>query len=200
MCSLYVPDVEKRLEKMSTQTAKEAVHYTYEDYLTFPDDLRCEIINGRIYDMTPSPTSRHQRISVEISWLVRSHLKEQAHACQVFHAPLDVVIAEDQVVQPDVFIVCDPQKIKRTHVSGAPDVIFEIASPSTSLKDRREKMELYERSGVAEYFIVDPDAEFIEKFMPRDGRYGRVGIYAEKSSFCIDTIALELKAKDIFSG
>jgi Uma2 family endonuclease len=185
---------------MPIQTGKEPLHYTYQDYLTFPDDFRCEIINGQVYDMTPSPTPRHQRVSGKIYRLTGNHLEEQAHTCQVFDAPLDVVIAEDQVVQPDVFIVCDRQKIQRTHISGAPDVVFEIVSPSTSLKDRREKMELYERSGVAEYFIVDPDAEFIEKFMSSHGKYGRVGIYAGDTAFRIDAIALELKAKDIFAG
>ena len=118
----------------------------------------------------------------------------------MFYAPLDVVLAEDQVVQPDVFIVCDRQKIRRTFISGAPDVIFEIASPSTSLKDRREKMALYERSGVSEYFIVDPDADFIEKFVLRDGKYVREGIYAGDAPFRIDAVALELEAKDILSG
>lgn len=184
---------------MSGQTAKEAIHYTYEDYLAFSDDFRCEIINGQIYDMTPSPTPMHQRVAGEIFRLIGNHLKEKAHVCQVFHALLDVVIADDQVVQPDVFISCDRQKIQRTSMLGAPDVIFEIASPSTSLKDRREKMDLYERSGVAEYFIVDPDAEFVEKFMSKDGKYARVGIYAGDAAFCIDVIAQELKAKDIFA-
>lgn len=184
---------------MSIQTAGETIHYTYEDYLAFPDGFRCEIINGQVYDMTPSPTPRHQRVSGEVFWLIRSHLKEQAHACQVFDAPLDVVIAEDQVVQPDVFVVCDRRKIGRTHVTGAPDVIFEIASPATSLKDRREKMELYERSGVAEYFIVDPDAGFIEKYVSIDGKYGRVGIYGGDAAFRIDAISLELQANHLFS-
>ncbi len=178
----------------------ERTSYTYQDYLDFPDDFRCEIINGQIYDMAPSPTTGHQAISVEILTLVRDHLREQAHACQVFAAPLDVVLAEDQVVQPDVLIVCDRQKIKKTHLSGAPDVIFEISSPSTTLKDRREKMELFERFGVAEYFIVVPDAEFIEKYMLKDGKYnGRVGIYAGDDTFRIDAIGLELAAKSLFA-
>ncbi len=184
---------------MSTQTAKEAHHYTYQDYLSFADDFRCEIIDGQVYDMTPSPTTRHQRVSGKIYRLIGNRLEKQAHTCQVFNAPLDVVMAEDQVVQPDVFIVCDRQKIRSAYISGAPDVVFEVASASTSLKDRREKMELYERSGVAEYFITDPQADFIEKFMSRDGKYGRVGIYAGDTVFSIDTIELELKAKDIFA-
>lgn len=184
---------------MSIQTAKEALRYTYQDYLTFSDDLRCEIINGQFYNMTPSPTPRHQQVTGNIYRLIGNYLEEQAHICQVFSAPLDVVIAEDQVVQPDVFILCDRQKIRMTHIAGAPDVVFEVASPSTSLKDRREKMELYEHSGVAEYFIVEPEAEFIEKFMARDGSYGRVGIYAGNTAFRIDTIAIDIKAEDIFA-
>ncbi len=182
---------------MSAQTAKDQSRYTYEDYLNFPDDFRCEIINGQIYDMTPSPTARHQSVSGEIHLMIRNYLKEQAHPCQVFAAPLDVILAQDQVVQPDVFIVCDRQKIKN-HVFGAPDVIFEISSPSTTLKDRREKMELYERFGVAEYFIIDPDADF-EKYMLKDGKYnGRVGIYAGDNMLRIDAIGLELSAKSFF--
>ena len=98
-----------------------------------------------------------------------------------------------------MFIVCDRQKIKKTHVSGAPDVIFEIASPSTTLKDRREKMDLYERFGVVEYFMVDPAAEFIEKYMLKDGKYGRSKIYAGDDIFRIETIDLELTAKDLFA-
>ncbi len=183
---------------MSLQTADEAVHYTYEDYLSFPDDFRCEIINGQIYDMTPSPTSAHQNVIGEIYWSIRDHLRGQTHPCRVFVAPLDVVIAKDQVVQPDVFIVCDRRKIEKTHVAGAPDVVFEVASPSTSLKDRREKMELYERSGVAEYFIVDPDAGFIEKYVSSDGKYARAGIYAGEATFRIDAVSLELRAQELF--
>lgn len=184
---------------MSVQTAKELTRYTYEDYLNFPDDFRCEIIDGQIYDMTPSPTSGHQLVSGEIFRLTGNHLREHAHICQIFAAPLDVVFAKDQVVQPDVFIVCDRQKIKKTHVSGAPDVIFEIASPLTTLKDRREKMELYERFGVAEYFMVDPEVEFIEKYMLTDGKYSRDGIYAGDDVFRIEAVDLELTAKDLFA-
>ncbi|MDR3566968.1 MAG: Uma2 family endonuclease [Syntrophobacteraceae bacterium] len=184
---------------MSTQTAAESRRYTYRDYLTFPEDLRCEIIDGKLHDMTPSPTPGHQRVSVEICFLIRDHLRKHAQGCQVFDAPLDVVIAEDQVVQPDVFIVCDRQKIEKTRILGAPDVIFEILSPSSSLKDRREKMDLYERAGVGEYFLVDPDGKYIEKFLLSAGKYYRAAIYAEDAPFFIDAIGLELKAGEVFA-
>jgi len=184
---------------MSTQSATKRNVYTYEDYLGFPDNMRCEIINGEIHDMTLSPTSRHQRVSGEIYRLIGNYLRDQNHPCQVFHAPLDVVLARDQVVQPDVFVVCDTGIVKQW-VFGTPDVIFEIASPSTTLKDRREKMHLYERFGVKEYFLVDPEAEFIEKFVLHDAKYnGRVGIYAGDDTFLIDTIGLAVRAKELFT-
>ena len=184
---------------MQPEAARERTCYTYEDYLNFPDDIRCEIINGEIHDMTPSPTSKHQRVSGKIHRLIGNYLEEQTYPCQVFAAPLDVVLAQDQVVQPDVFIVCDPEKVKQ-YIFGAPDTVFEIASPSTSLKDRREKMSLYERFGVREYFLVDPEAEFLEKYVLNDGKYGgRAGIYAGEDTFRIDTIGLEAVAKGIFA-
>lgn len=189
----------KRAALMSTQSATKRNLYTYEDYLGFPDNMRCEIINGEIHDMTPSPTSRHQRVSGEIYRLIGNHLRDQDHPCRVFHAPLDVVLAQDQVVQPDVFVVCDTGIVKQW-VFGTPDVIFEIASPSTTLKDRREKMHLYERFGVKEYFLVDPEAEFIEKFVLHDAKYnGRVGIYAGDDTFLIDTIGLAVRAQELFT-
>lgn len=177
---------------------KERIRYTYEDYLSFPDGIRCEIIDGKIHDMTPSPTCKHQRVSGEIYWVTSRHLKERAHPCQVFHAPLDVILAEDQVVQPDVFIVCDPEKV-RQYIFGAPDVIFEVVSPSTTLKDRREKMDLYERVGVKEYFLVDLEGEFIEKYMLHGGKYnGRAGIYAGRDAFRIEAVELEIVTEQLF--
>jgi len=149
--------------------------------------------------MTPSPITRHQITTGRIFHVIMSYLENAGHSCQVFIAPLDVVLDLDNVVQPDVFIVCDVEKIKE-YIFGAPDVTFEVASPSTMLKDRREKMELYERFGVKEYFLVDPEAEFVEKYMLRAGRYnGRVGIYAGDDTFQIDTIGLEITTKELFS-
>lgn len=93
----------------------------------------------------------------------------------------------------------DIPKNKKPRVR-APDVILQASSPSTTMEDRREKMELYERFGVAEYFIIDPDAGFIEKYMLKDGKYnGRVGIYAGDTTLHIDTIEFELAAKSLFA-
>jgi len=199
ICPAQETSEKERTQNMSTQTARRQAGYTYDDYLNFPDDIRCEIVNGEIYDMTPSPTSKHQLVSGQIHHLVKTHLENADSSCQVFVAPLDVILAEDQVVQPDVIIVCDREKV-RQFIFGAPDAIFEIASPSTILKDRREKMELYERFRVVEYFLVDPDAEFVEKYALDGGKYnGRVGIYAGEDKFMIDAIGLEAMAKKLFA-
>lgn len=183
---------------MSTQSGKEAIHYTYEDYKDFPDEFRCELIDGRIYDMTPAPSMRHQEIAGELYRIIGNHVKNVGHRCRVFIAPVDVILAQDQVVQPDIFIVCERSKIDKHALVGAPDVVFEILSPSTSKKDRTKKMDLYRRFEVSEYFLVDPENELVEEFMYSEGRYWVKGSYEGDEVFSIDTISLEIAAKDLF--
>lgn len=89
--------------------------------------------------------------------------------CQPFHAPTDVVFDERNIVQPDLLIICDQNKITDKNIQGAPDLIVEILSPSTALKDKREKKALYERFGVREYLIVYPAEELVERFAIADG-------------------------------
>lgn len=95
-------------------------------------------------------------------------------------------------------IVCDRSKIERRGIFGAPDVVFEVLSPSTEPKDRRKKRELYERSGVREYFLVNPEAEFIEKYILTLAGYGKPTLYEKKERFKIEAIDLELTAEDLF--
>ena len=172
--------------------------YTYQDYLQFPDEQRCEIIDGEAFDMTPAPTTDHQRVTGEILYVIRSHLGGKMLPCRVFVSPVDVILSEADVVQPDVVIVCDRSKIQRRGIFGAPEVVFEVLSPSTEPKDRRKKMELYERSGVREYFLVNPEAEFIEKYDLSPAGYGKSVLYEGKETFMIETIGLELAVQDIF--
>lgn len=102
------------------------------------------------------------------------------------------------MVQPDIFIVCDRSKIEKHALVGAPDVVFEILSPSTSKKDRTKKMDLYRRFEVSEYFLVDPENELVEEFMYSEGRYWVKGFYEGDEVFSIETIGLEIAAKDLF--
>ena len=153
-------------------------HYTYQDYRQWPDDERWELIGGVAYAMS-GPSSPHQRLSSDLHGLIWNHLRGKT--CQVFMAPLDVFLPPihqmdeddvDTVVQPDLLVVCDPSKIRNRGIWGAPDLAVEILSPSTSRKDQNEKYNLYERSGVKEYCVVDPAGHWIQQYvLGADGRF-----------------------------
>lgn len=143
--------------------------YTYEDYLTWPDDERWEIIDGEAYAMTPAPTTRHQRLIGQIFSEFNQFFRGKR--CEPFIAPTDVVLDDRNIVQPDILVVCDPAKITEKNIQGTPDLIIEILSPATAIKDRREKRGLYERFGVREYIIIDPLGETAERFTLVEGRF-----------------------------
>ena len=150
---------------MASNAVPKQAFYTYDDYRKFPEELRCEIIDGQVYDMTPAPsvkTSAGCRPNIpshtEIIWLPT--LTRAASSL----LPPTSSLPNDQVVQPDVFIICDRSKIRDAAIFGAPDVIFEVLSPSTEIKDRGRKMEIYEMFGVTEYYLIHPDLEYVEKY------------------------------------
>jgi Uma2 family endonuclease len=177
---------------------KNKEHYTYAEYLTWPDDERWEIIGGIAYAMTPAPGVWHQQIVISLARILGFYLLR--HRCRLMVSPLDVVLSEEDVVQPDVFVVCDPQKIKDTHIDGAPDLIFEILSPSTSLKDRREKKHLYEEHGVKEYILLDPLAFTAERFvLSQEGTYGTGILYGQEETLPLETIDFPLVLADVFN-
>jgi Uma2 family endonuclease len=118
---------------------------TWKEYISSKTEERYEVIDGEIYDMSPSPSERHQTILGNFYFLLRERLK--GTPCRVYLAPLDVYLDEFNFVQPDIFVVCDREKIK-DRIYGAPDIIIEILSPFTSLKDKRLKKALYEKFGV----------------------------------------------------
>jgi Uma2 family endonuclease len=99
-------------------------------------------------------------------------------ACRPFIAPVDVVLSEYDIVQPDVFVVCDRNKITDANIQGAPEVVIEVLSPATALKDLREKKNLYEKFGVKEYVIIDPLEEYAERFcLGADGTYTKGEVF-----------------------
>ena len=145
--------------------------FTYKEYSTWPDDERWELLGGIAYNMSPAPNANHQRISSILHNEIYNFLKGKK--CVSFAAPFDVYFPEnpnedfysiDTIVQPDISVICDPSKIIEKGCLGAPDLIIEILSPSTSKKDQNEKFLLYEKSGVREYWIVDPGNKFIQVF------------------------------------
>ena len=164
--------------------------YCYSDYLKWDDDKRREIINGKIYMMVPAPSFEHQSISMKIGSIIWHFLKNKK--CVVVSAPVDVILADKaekaensrNIVQPDILVVCDEKKIQHHGIVGAPDICIEILSPSTAVKDRKEKFELYEKFGVKEYWLVHPEENTVEIFYLDDkGRYGRPDVYVESDKF-----------------
>ncbi len=149
--------------------------FTYAEYCTWDNDQRWELIDGVPYNMTPAPATRHQRILGNLHLRVSSFLAEKT--CVPFLAPTDVVFDEYNVVQPDLLVVCDRGKITEANIKGAPDLVVEILSPSTSRKDRREKKALYERFGVREYIVIDPANETVERFRLIRGKYGNADVF-----------------------
>ncbi len=127
--------------------------YTYADYLTWGYEEMVELIKGRVFKMTPAPSSTHQLVCGSLHAILWNHLRE--HQCQVFIAPFDVIlpIADKRrekattVVQPDLCVICDPSIIEERGCFGVPDWIIEILSPSTSKKDINNKYEVYEEAG-----------------------------------------------------
>lgn len=135
---------------------------TADDLATFPDDgNRYEVIGGMLV-VSPSPTARHQRILTQLVTWLNLHLI-QTSAGEVFVAPFDVHLSINDVVQPDLVVVLDEHRavIEEKGVVGTPDIVVEVLSPSTSRSDRVWKTALYARSGVREYWIVDPVEETI---------------------------------------
>ncbi|WP_022670114.1 Uma2 family endonuclease [Hippea alviniae] len=171
--------------------------YTYSDYKNWPDDERWEIINGVAYNMSPAPKIKHQVISRNITGEIYKQ-KDKLNGCVFFEAPTDVVFDEYNVVQPDILIVCDKNKITEDNIQGAPDLIIEILSKSTEIKDRREKLKLYEMFKVKEYIIINPDAEYVERYLLKDEKYTAPEIFNWDEEFKFKTFDIEFKLWEIF--
>jgi Uma2 family endonuclease len=160
---------------MGSTAKKMGNGFTYQDYQKWPDDERWELISGEAFAMTPAPTTTHQRISLILGAQFAQFFRGKQ--CDPFLAPTDVVFDEHNVVQPDLLVVCDRSKITERNIQGAPDLIVEIISPSTAVKDKREKRALYERFGVREYLIVYPTEELVERLVLSNGSYGRSDVF-----------------------
>lgn len=149
--------------------------FTFADCLTWDEDEHIEIIDGEAIMMAP-PSSKHQEISGELFRQLANFL--EGKRCKVYHAPFGVRLFEqngddpedvDTMVQPDISVVCDRSKIDQHGCKGAPDMVIEILSPSTRRHDRLVKLNLYQRAGVREYWIADPDNKSVQVFLRDSG-------------------------------
>ena len=187
---------------------KEEGKYSYVDYLTWPEDERWEIIDGIAY-MQAAPSPIHQEISGGLFAQFHNYLSGKT--CKVYAAPFCVRLVDDddkksedikKVVEPDISIVCEKSKIDEKGCKGAPDMIVEVMSPSSIKMDRFIKFNSYEKAGVKEYWIVEPEGKLVSVFVLQgDHRYGRPEIYAEDGMIKVSIFPdLIVDLKPVFEG
>jgi Uma2 family endonuclease len=181
--------------------------YTYADYLTWNFKERLELFRGQIFKMSPAPNRNHQTISARIHLIFANALKK--NACNVYYAPFDVRLVKTKtkdekvitVVQPDLCIICDENKLDDRGCNGAPDLVVEILSPGNTQKEMGIKFDLYEENEVKEYWLVDPSEKTVLVYTLQNKKY--VGL----KPFIIEDVlksplfpTLKFKVKDIFSS
>lgn len=176
--------------------------FTYEDYLLFPDDgKRRELIDGDHY-VTPSPPTKHQRVSVRLITILENFLGHNRKGT-VYAAPCDVVLSDLDVVQPDLLFVSSARAsiITEKNIHGAPDLVIEILSETTRKTDETIKRKLYERYGVQEYWIVDPELETVKVYRMTDQGYVRAAESSREANEAVTTpllTGLQIPLAEIF--
>jgi Uma2 family endonuclease len=167
------------------------VKLTYDQFVQFPDDgKRHELIDGEHY-VTPSPNTKHQTVSLRLTVLIGSWL-ERNPIGRLFHAPFDVVFSNFDVVEPDLLYLSNvrsAEALTPQHVRGVPELVIEITSPSTRKRDETIKRRLYERVGVSEYWVVDPDIDTARVYRREAETFARV---VELSADAGDTLTTPL--------
>jgi len=175
----------KRITDISQLNLKK--QYTYADYLTWQFKERVELIKGWVYKMSPAPKTKHQSVSGEVFYAIKYFINSNKKKCKIFDAPFDVRLIKNKgtneeintVVQPDICVICDLEKLDDAGCLGAPDLIVEILSDSTAKKDYNEKFNLYEENKVKEYWIANPATKTIEVFSLIEGTYESLGLFSE---------------------
>jgi Uma2 family endonuclease len=167
--------------------AKKQPRYTYADYLAWDTGDRYEIIDGEAY-MLAAPSRLHQEISGNLYYALRSFL--EGKPCKVYAAPFSVRLfpaedeSDDTVVEPDITVVCDPSKLDDRGCKGPPDLVVEIASPSTARYDRILKFNKYREAGVREYWIADPEERAVFAYVLKNGEYAAT-VYEDTASVTV---------------
>jgi Uma2 family endonuclease len=170
-------------------------HFTYADALTWDEDDRIELIYGEPVMMAP-PSTAHQDIVVDLTAQFRTYLRDKT--CRVYSAPFGVRLFQqegehpedvDTLVEPDLSIVCDENKLDEAGYRGAPALIVEVLSPSNQRHDRFVKFRLYQRAGVKEYWIVDPEAKHVQvDTLEEDGQYSSAIVYGAEDKLPVGVL------------
>ncbi len=173
--------------------------HTYEDYLNTPEGERYELLNGELM-LVASPNEEHQMASVKLVSLIYPYVNTRELGW-VFHAPFDIVFSDTEVVQPDLMFISKEREHIRTaaNVQGAPDLVVEILSPSSSKRDWKDKRELYAKYGVREYWIVDPVNRIVSVMLLKDGVLEIAGAYVVGDTLASTALAgFSVKVNEIF--
>lgn len=180
---------------------EERTKFTYHDYLQLPDDRkRYQVIEGELH-MVPAPSPHHQDILGKLFIFLRTFVKGEGLG-KVYQAPCDVVLSNEDIVQPDIFFISKEREhiITERNIQGAPELIVEILSSSTAKLDKSLKTRLYEEFGVKEYWLVDPEKEEIEVLSLEERGYESLGVFG-KEGFLKSSLftQLGLNLAEIFS-
>ena len=176
---------------------------TYKEYKTFPDNdgIRKEIIEGELF-MTPAPSIKHQIVSQHLFVILYNYIKKNGFG-KIFYAPCDIVFSDINIVQPDLIFISKKnyEILTDLNIKGAPDLLIEILSPSTKENDRIFKKQIYEKFGVKEYWIVDPENESVEIWILKNHKY-LLELKVGKSQTIKSQIlkGLKIDSSDIFNG
>lgn len=145
------------------------------DNLAYQEKLRDELLNGKLILMSPRPTVNHNRVAFNIAFAFKAYLRGKT--CEAFANGTDVYLTKEDRVIPDVMIICKKDIVKRNGIHGVPDLIVEVLSPGTEKRDRGYKKDLYEKCGVREYWMVEPEIRTIEVYLLADGAYRLDEVY-----------------------
>jgi len=183
----------KKSQKFTIDEAKVLENYSYQYYLDIANSTkeRVELIFGKIY-MMAGASAWHQDIVRNIFYLLKT-ISKTAQKCLPRIAPFDLkleVNSEINIVQPDIMLFCGDKK--------KPCAIFEVLFPSTALKDKTVKKELYEQSGIREYFLVNAEYKIVEKFILTNGKYEYVGAYGQEDKIEIKCLKEKIELKEVF--
>lgn len=169
----------------------------WQEYRTWSDEQRWELIDGFPYLMAPAPRPLHQQLVASFHLAMAAALGRGR--CRVYLSPLDVRLSDWDVVQPDLLVLCDPGQLLSTHVEGAPSLVVEILSPSSARHDRLRKLALYARHGIPEYWIVTPSPPLLEVLVLDAGSYRVAGVHAEVGRVVSPTLpGLDLDLAELF--
>ena len=171
--------------------------FTWNDYRSWDDGKRWEIVGGETFALTPSPASRHQSVVTTLARELAAFFKGKT--CRVFVAPMDVKLSDEDIVQPDLLVVCNPSQIRPTHIEGPPALAIEILSAHTYRHDRVRKLMLYARFGIKEYWIVNPYPSVSEIYILDSGAFRLHTGYEREDTLLSPTFpGLKITLADVF--